>query len=77
MATILLSFLALMILGLIALPIVSHIMEHDLGISRISGNDYGSSLETYITSRKPTDICDVERLTREFDLKNSKRSMFS
>ena len=28
---------------------------------------YGSSLENYIVSNRPTDIVDIERLTREFD----------
>ena len=30
---------------------------------------YGSALEYYIASSNPTDGCDVDRLTREFDRK--------
>jgi hypothetical protein len=35
---------------------------------------YGSALENYIVSHNPQDGCDVDRLTREFDLKNSSRT---
>jgi hypothetical protein len=28
---------------------------------------YGSSLEEYIVKNRPTDIVDIERLTRDFD----------
>lgn len=31
---------------------------------------YGSALEAYIVSNDPQDVCDVDRLTREFDQKN-------
>lgn len=30
---------------------------------------YGSALEAYIVSNDPQDVCDVDRLTREFDAK--------
>lgn len=32
---------------------------------------YGSELEAYITSRNPQDAGEVDRLMREFDIKNS------
>jgi hypothetical protein len=32
---------------------------------------YGSELESYITSRNPQDAGEVDRLMREFDIKNS------
>jgi hypothetical protein len=35
---------------------------------------YGSALEYYIVKNNPQDGCDVDRLTREFDLKNSNRA---
>ena len=31
---------------------------------------YGSELEQYIISHNPNDVCDVERLAREFDQAN-------
>ena len=31
---------------------------------------YGSALEAYIVANEPQDVCDVDRLTREFDQKN-------
>ncbi len=31
---------------------------------------YGSELERYIVSNDPQTACDVDRLTREFDLRN-------
>jgi len=31
---------------------------------------YGSELERYIVSNDPQSACDVDRLTREFDLRN-------
>lgn len=31
---------------------------------------YGSALEAYIVANEPKDACDVDRLSREFDLKN-------
>jgi hypothetical protein len=35
---------------------------------------YGSALEYYIVRNNPQDGCDVDRLTREFDQRNSTRS---
>jgi hypothetical protein len=37
---------------------------------------YGSALEEYIVRHAPQDGCDVDRLTREFDLKNSNTGWF-
>lgn len=34
---------------------------------------YGSALEAYIVSKRPTDSADVDRLAREFDYKMSNR----
>jgi len=36
---------------------------------------YGSELETYIVSRNPQDAGDVDRLSREFDIRTSNRSL--
>ena len=33
----------------------------------LSNQSYGSQLEQYINSKNPVDICDVERLTNEFE----------
>jgi hypothetical protein len=38
-----------------------------------SSDTYGSALERYIVSRNPKDIGDIERLTQEFDRKQSER----
>ena len=38
-----------------------------------STDTYGSALERYIVSRNPQDIGDIERLTQEFDRKQSER----
>ena len=35
---------------------------------------YGSALEEYIVRNDPQDSCDVDRLTRQFDLKQSSKS---
>jgi hypothetical protein len=35
---------------------------------------YGSALEYYIVANNPQDGCDVDRLTREFDLKTANRT---
>jgi hypothetical protein len=32
---------------------------------------YGSALEAYIIANDPQNACDVDRLTREFDQKNT------
>ena len=37
---------------------------------------YGSALEEYIVKNSPMDACDVDRLTREFDLKQSNTGFF-
>jgi hypothetical protein len=37
-------------------------------LKRISGN-YGNELESFITSRNPTNEGDVERLTREYHIR--------
>ena len=37
---------------------------------------YGSALEEYIVKNAPRDACDVDRLTREFDLKQSNTGFF-
>jgi hypothetical protein len=37
-------------------------------------NTYGSALEQYIVSHAPQSTGDVERLTREFDLKTATRT---
>ena len=37
-------------------------------------NTYGSALEQYIVSHAPQSTGDVERLTREFDLKTTTRN---
>jgi hypothetical protein len=42
-----------------------------LGFSSV--DSYGSALERYIVSRSPQDIGDIERLTQEFDRKQSER----
>ena len=34
---------------------------------------YSSALEEYIVSHAPQDGCDVDRLTRQFDLMHSRR----
>ena len=34
---------------------------------------YSSALEEYIVRHAPQDGCDVDRLTRQFDLQNSRR----
>ena len=34
---------------------------------------YGSALEEYIVRNNPQNSCDVDRLTRQFDLKTSGR----
>lgn len=34
---------------------------------------YGSELEYYIVSNNPNDACDVDRLTREYEARNSLR----
>lgn len=36
----------------------------------------GSTLEAYILSKAPKDVCDVDRLIREFDYKNSRQGSF-
>jgi len=36
---------------------------------------YGSALEFYIVKNNPQDSCDVDRLTREFEQKNSNRAL--
>jgi hypothetical protein len=58
MVSVLLSILVLAGLGII-IPFVGLIGE----------NTYGSKLEEYITSRNPQDTADVERYTREFQIK--------
>ena len=35
---------------------------------------YGSALEEYIVSRAPQTSCDVDRLTRQFDLYHSRKN---
>lgn len=42
--------------------------------TNLKAKTYGSALERYIVSRSPQDIGDVERLTREFDMKTSQRN---
>jgi len=39
----------------------------------LSNQSYGSQLEQYINSKNPVDICDVERLTNEFERKSQQR----
>jgi hypothetical protein len=39
----------------------------------LSNQSYGSQLEQYINSKNPVDICDVERLTTEFERKSQQR----
>jgi hypothetical protein len=36
---------------------------------------YGSELEYYIVSNNPQDSCDVDRLAREFEERNLKRTL--
>lgn len=35
---------------------------------------YGSALEAYIVSNNPQDICDIDRLSRQFDQRQSTRA---
>jgi hypothetical protein len=58
MLSVLLSFLVLACAGIIV-PMLGLIGEQT----------YGSKLEEYITSRNPQDTADVERFTREFQIK--------
>lgn len=58
MFSVLLSFLALALLGIIV-PFVGLIGEQT----------YGSKLEEYITSRNPQNTADVERFAREYQKK--------
>lgn len=39
-------------------------------------NTYGSALEAYIVSKRPTSAADVEYYTQEFDRKQSHRSIW-
>lgn len=34
---------------------------------------YASALEEYIVRNAPQDACDIDRLTRQFDIMNSRR----
>ena len=36
------------------------------GFKTVTKGNYGSALETYIISKKPQNVAEVERLTREF-----------
>ena len=51
--------------------LVTSILE---AIRSLWKNTYGSALEQYIESRDPQSTADVERLTREFDLKTTTRN---
>lgn len=42
-------------------------------IAESKNSTYGSELESYINSRSPRDTADVERLTKEYDQKASRR----
>lgn len=60
MLGVLLSTLVILILGAV-IP----------ALAQDKPNTYGSKLEEYIVSHHPKDTGDVERLTREFDQKQS------
>ena len=71
MLTILLALSALMALGIIIVPVAAYYLEYNS--TRICHAPYGSNLERYINSKNPMDVSDVERFTREYDLKSTNR----
>lgn len=58
------------LLSLGAVAIVGVVLP---AITESKNSTYGSELESYINSHSPRDTADVERLTKEYDQKASRR----
>ena len=65
MISVLLTIGALALVGIIG-PIIAMASE---------SNTYGSRLEEYIVSKNPQDTADIDRVTKEYELASSKRSL--